>query len=180
MKELFIGGTCTNYFSLAILLGLVPALTHLTFRLYPSRNMTINDTNTITRDTRPHFESNIEDNDVNYNLVFLCLDSRLRNDFRIKQIGRRCPQLTYLLVSDRHTYEYPSDSPIGFTNILELCPSIRYIHWGENNVPIKIENRWRKLSSRPKKNDANNENNNNYGEREANHLRQVEFCSRDE
>ena len=130
LKELFIGGTCTNYFSLAVLLDLVPALTHLTVRLYSYHDMTINDTNAIMRGRRPNIESNIDDNNVNYNLVFLCLYSPLRNDLDIEQIARRCPQLKYLLVSEPHTYGYLSKSPIEFTNILELCPSIRYIHWG--------------------------------------------------
>ena len=65
---------------------------------------------------------------------------------------------------------------VEFTHILNLCPSIRYIHWGQRQVSGKTEREWRTLSRR--RSTDTEDHSNDYEKREANGLRRVEFYNK--
>ena len=176
LKELFIDGPCTYYFSLTTLLGLLPALTHLQIKLtYLCSIMPFEDDQSINEEIRSDNDDN-SSNDEMYNLVFLSLFSETYINTGIKQIVKRCPRLKYLLASNTVIKEQDELPPVDLATILELCPSIRYVHWGEYTVTKKIEKEWLTLSRR-KREYTDNENTSDYEKGAANHLRRVEFCS---
>ena len=80
------------------------------------------------------------------------------------------------MLSKNSTYEYPIRGAIDFACILDLCSSIRYIHYGYDTKTDMAQNEWFGLS---KRRDTNNENNNDYEKTGACHLRQVEFHNYD-
>ena len=175
MKELSIHGPCTQYFSLTTLLSLLPGLTHLTIKLTYLYGHIGSDYHKSVSDTiHRNIQSDNDDNDKIYNLVFLSLDSEFRRDFHIKEIVKRCPRLKYFMVSKYTTYEYLKESPIEFAHIFQLCPSIRCIYWGKETVLDTIKKEWLTLSIRE---DTDNEDNNDYEKEGVNHLRQVGFYS---
>ena len=129
LKELFIDGPCTQYFSLTTLLRLLPALTHLTIKLtYIYGHIASEYRRSIRGATHRYIQSHNNDDKEIYNLVFLSLDSKFRRDFHIKEIVKRCPRLKYFMVSSYTIYEYLKESPIELAYILKLCPSIRCIY----------------------------------------------------
>ena len=176
LKELYIDGRCALYYSLSLSLDPLPALTHLTIKLkFGPRYISAEYYKSVSKEMRQTMQTRNSNNN-NYNLVFLCLDSEFRCCYDIKQVIRRCPRLEFLMVSDCTIYEYPEASAIEFAQFLELCPSIRYINWGEDTIPSNIEKEWLTLARRRSR-DADHEYSNHCGKREANHLRQVGFCS---
>ena len=176
LKELYIKGPSTQYYTLSLLLDLLPALTHLTIKLKKSNETRSQYDEIINKKIRRDIQSNNDDKDENYNLVFLCLNTEFRRDFHIKQIVKRCPRLKYLLVSKFNIYEYPTALRIEFEHILELCPSIRYIHWGRDIISSEVQMEWLTWSRRG---NTENENKSGYEKREASHLRQVELYCED-
>ena len=182
LKELFIYGPYAQYFSLTTFLDLLPALTHLTIKLvYPFDEMRLEFDQSFNETTERNNQSGNVSNNNMYNLVFLSLDSYIPWNFRIKHIVKRCPRLTYLLDITTVLYRDPSKRYIEFEEIRQLCPSIRYILWGDECFHIRreLEKQWLTLS-RKKCKFTDIENTNGYEEREAKHLRQVSFCSDDE
>ena len=175
LKELSIRGTSTDYFSLTALLIVVPALTHLTVKIHHIyRYMGSEYEEPINKANQQNSQTS-NDNNNNYNLVFLSLDTEFNYDFEIQPVLQRCPQLKYLVISNYgvHMKILPTD----FKHVLEICPSIRYIHWGEQIDERNSDNEWLTKSRRR---DANNETNNDREKREVNHLRQVEVYTEDE
>ena len=174
MKELYIKGPSIYHCPLSLLLDLLPALTHLTFKLkgdpdaeYPRDVIYMNEVMIQTHHPNKNY----------YNLVFLCLDSEILCHCQVLELVKCCPRLTYLMGSFNVVYEYGSIDVLPVADILKQCPSIRYINWGEEPLPSKMEKKWLTLSRRAERKDNDKGNNNNYGEREASHLRQVGFCS---
>ena len=162
------------------LLNVLPALTHLAIELKnqasypaPAWNKRVNDE--ILRD----IQSNNDDNSDSYNLVFLSLASGFRYGYHTEQIIKRCPRLKYLLASRFAIFDHQKRTTIDFARILELCPSLRYIHWGEDYITSNIEKEWLTLS-REKKRIADSENGSDHQEGESCHLRRVEFRDNDE
>ena len=182
LKELYINGHCTQYFSLPLLLGVLPVLTHLTVKLKRDRGYKPSEYDkSISREIRQRIQSSYDDNNNNkiHNIVFLSLDSESNHNFHIKQVLTRCPRLKYLLVSNSTINDYTTSSAIDFSLIPELCPSIRYIHWGEGTKTRTVEKKWLTMS-REKRIDTDKRTNSDYEKGEANYLCQVEFNNNDE
>ena len=146
LKELFIDGPCTYYFSLNTLLHFLPALTHLTIKLtYMSSIIPFEQGESFDEGIQRDIQSDNDDNNNNddddeiYNFVFLSLDSEYWRNTPIKRIIKRSPRLKYLLASRTALKEREELSRVDLASILELCPSIHYVHWGEYIITKKIE-----------------------------------------
>ena len=180
LKELFIDGPCTHYFSLTSLLGLLPALTHLMIkRTYLDDDNPFPDDESINGQNQQNIQSDNDDdnsNDEMYNLVFLYLDSSFRPKFHIKQIVKRCHRLKYLLASTLVLMENEGSASIDFASVLELCPSIQYVRWGGHIVEKRTQKEWLTLSRREKRH-TDNENTSDSKKVGANDLRRVGLCS---
>ena len=179
LKELFLIGRCAYHCSLEMLLNALPALTHVTYKLEGYHDFRPSeDYDSINSEIHRNIQSSNDDDNHNYNLVFLCLHSTFRSGHQIEKIIKRCPRLEYLLAPMYIISGFHEQSPLDFPRILQICPSIRYIHRGTITVSSKLETKWLTLSRR--QNTDNKDNSSDYEKMEGDHLRQVDFSDDNE
>ena len=159
LKELYVDGLCNENLSFSLLLDSLPALTHLTITLKHGREYASN-IEVLRQNVQPN------NNDNNYNLIFLSLNSDIRCCYDVEEIIKRCPRLEYLMVLDRTIYKPHEATAMEFTYFLEQCPSISYIHWGEDIISSKTEKEWLTLSQR-KRNIDTEDNSNDYEKKKS-------------